>query len=439
MFGLFGYPVMTSFKSTLWDGTADYLIIGGGGGGGGTLDGGGGAGGYRTSWGTGADGTSGNSGGLSSLETALILSKETAYSITVGQGGEGGLGWGNTTNVAGHQGRTTSISGSDITTVTTTGGGRGSGHAQGALDDGGPGGSGGGGAANATNSPGGAGVSGEGSNGGNESVGSGSDVGGGLGGDSQITHRRRDTKTTFKLPHFLSQASPVPSNDDTDHHRQFSKDRGDSDESKYYAKTIRRYGVGQYVLISNHNLDEGSSCLVNRYGFPEGGGGALYSEQRRGPYIYLLAQVKSVHFGEDAQYYTVSRCDNEEDQRADAGWMEPITDPLGIEAAKIAAKKLCNGASTNVQSHSDSVFLSSLEKGTKRCIQGLCTGMSLLQRKIKDQAFKCLNGNRPYKISFKFTGVNFLVLSSIWYLYIDQFRLAFFSHSADFACAIVSW
>ena len=279
----------------------------------------------------------------------------------------------------------------------------------------------------------------EGSNGGNESVGSGSDFGGGLGGDSQITHRRRDTKTTFKLPHFLSQASPVPSNDDTDHHRQFSKDRGESDESKYYAKTIRRYGVGQYVLISNHNLDEGSSCLVNRYGFPEGGGGALYSEQRRGPYIYLLAQVKSVHFGEDAQYYTVSRCDNEEDQRADAGWMEPITDPLGIEAAKIAAKKLCNGASTNVQSHSDSIFLSSLEKGTKRCIQGLCIGMSLLQRKIKDQATKCLNGNRPYKISFKFTGVNFLVLSSIWYLYIDQARLAFFPHSADFACAIVSW
>lgn len=278
----------------------------------------------------------------------------------------------------------------------------------------------------------------EGSNGGNESVGSGSDIGGGLGGDSQITHRRRDTKTTFKLPHFLSQASPAPSNDDTDHHRQSSKDRGESDESKY-AKTIRRYGVGQYVLISNHNLDEGSSCLVNRYGFPEGGGGALYSEQRRGPYIYLLAQVKSVHFGEDAQYYTVSRCDNEEDQRADAGWMEPITDPLGIEAAKIAAKKLCNGASTNVQSHSDSVFLSSLEKGTKRCIQGLCLGMSLLQRKIKDQATKCLNGNRPYKISFKFTGVNFLVLSSIWYLYIDQFRLAFFPHSADFACAIVSW
>jgi len=280
----------------------------------------------------------------------------------------------------------------------------------------------------------------EGSIGGSESVGSGSDIGGGLGGDSQVTHRRRDTKTTFKLPNFLSQASPASSNDDTDHHRQFSKDnRGNEIEESRYAKTIRRYGAGQYVLISNHNLDEGSSCLVNRYGFPEGGGGALYSEQRRGPYIYLLAQVKNVHFGEDAQYYTVSRCDNGKDQRADGGWMEPITDPLGIEAAKIAAKKLCNGtASTHVQNHSDSVFLSSMAKGTKRCIHGMCTGMSLLQKKMKEQATKCLNGNRPYKISFKFTGVNFLVLCSIWYLYIDQMRLAFFPHSADFACAIVS-
>ncbi len=275
------------------------------------------------------------------------------------------------------------------------------------------------------------------SNGG-ESVGSGSDIGVGLGRDSQMTHRRRDTKTTFKLP-FRSQASPVPSNEDTDYHGRVSTDRGSEVEGSRYAKTIRRYGVGQYVLISNHSLAEGSTCLVNRYGFPEGGGGALTPEQRRGPYIYLLAQVKSVHFGENAQYYTVSRCDNEEEQRADAVSMEPITDPIRIEAAKTAATKLFTGTSMNVQSHSDRMFLESIAKCTKHCMHLMCRGASLIQRKMKEQATKCLNGNRPYKLSFKVTGVNFLVICSIWYLYIDQMRLAFFPHDADYPCAVISW
>ena len=108
--------------------TADYLILAGGGGGGGVIDGGGGAGGYRTTWGTGTNGSGGNSGGLSALETALTLKNGTAYSITVGQGGEGGIGWNNGNLIRGHKGRSSSISGSDITTVTTTGGGSGHGY-----------------------------------------------------------------------------------------------------------------------------------------------------------------------------------------------------------------------------------------------------------------------------------------------------------------------
>eukprot|EP00579_Thalassiosira_antarctica_P004101 CAMPEP_0201907572 /NCGR_PEP_ID=MMETSP0902-20130614/57597_1 /ASSEMBLY_ACC=CAM_ASM_000551 /TAXON_ID=420261 /ORGANISM="Thalassiosira antarctica, Strain CCMP982" /LENGTH=146 /DNA_ID=CAMNT_0048441727 /DNA_START=15 /DNA_END=452 /DNA_ORIENTATION=+ len=99
------------------------------------------------------------------------------------------------------------------------------------------------------------------------------------------------------------------------------------------------YNVGNYVLISNHNCEENTINLVNRYGFPEWGGRATTSEERRGPYFYLLAQVMSVHFGEDARYYTVQREDTMEDQRADAQYMEPITDPVGIEAAKLAARK----------------------------------------------------------------------------------------------------
>ena len=49
--------------------------------------------------------------------------------------------------------------------------------------------------------------------------------------------------------------------------------------------------------------------------------------------------VVSVHFGEDAQYYTVRREDTMQNQRADAEWMEPITSEAGLDAAKIAARK----------------------------------------------------------------------------------------------------
>ena len=159
--------------------TADYLILAGGGGGGGVIDGGGGAGGYRASWGTGADGSGGNSGGLSALETALTLASGTAYSITVGQGGEGGLGFNNSTNHRGHKGRTSSISGIGAS-ISTTGGGGGHGYST-ATHTERNGGSGGGGSYAVYT--GGTGTTGEGFAGGN---GVGSNEAGGGGGAGAV-------------------------------------------------------------------------------------------------------------------------------------------------------------------------------------------------------------------------------------------------------------
>lgn len=98
----------------------NYLVIGGGGGGGAAHQGGGGgAGGYRTSWGTGNV-----SGGLSPAETALTISLNTAYTLTVGAGGSGGSAAspGATVNTAGWGGR-----GGDSTfaSITSFGGGGG--------------------------------------------------------------------------------------------------------------------------------------------------------------------------------------------------------------------------------------------------------------------------------------------------------------------------
>jgi hypothetical protein len=94
-------------------------------------------------------------------------------------------------------------------------------------------------------------------------------------------------------------------------------------------QTFRGYGVGDYVLISNHGLEGDSLKLVNAMGFAEWDTGmALTSEEESGPYEYLLAVVKTVHFTENLPFYTVTRMDSGEDQRADIGEFWWIEKPL---------------------------------------------------------------------------------------------------------------
>jgi len=132
---------------------ASYLVVAGGGsGGGGTAysGGGGGAGGYQTS--------------------TFTLSTLNTYSITVGAGGAGAVGYG-------LAGSNSVISGTGITTITSTGGG------QGATFGFSPGNGGSGGGAREAGGSGGTGTVGQGNNGGSSSVGN---AGGGGGGASAV-------------------------------------------------------------------------------------------------------------------------------------------------------------------------------------------------------------------------------------------------------------
>ena len=88
--------------------SVDYLVIAGGGGAGFSRGGGGGAGGLRS--------TVGATGGGGSLESALSLTANTGYTVTVGAGGAGGT-----------SGSSYSSSGSNsvFSTITSTGGGKG--------------------------------------------------------------------------------------------------------------------------------------------------------------------------------------------------------------------------------------------------------------------------------------------------------------------------
>jgi len=151
--------------------TADYLVVAGGGGAantGGVYVGGGGAGGLRC--------TVGATGGGGALESALSLSASQTYTITVGAGGRGGghdAGWPN-----GVSGSNSSISGTGITTITSTGGG-----ASNNSGAGNSGGSGGGGAGNS--GAGGAGTANQGYAGGAGNS-AGSTAGGGGGGAGAV-------------------------------------------------------------------------------------------------------------------------------------------------------------------------------------------------------------------------------------------------------------
>src|SRR5210317_1031523 len=95
--------------------SVDFLVVAGGGGGGYAAGGGGGAGGYRNSYST------ESSGGGGSSETSLSLYEGITYTITVGAGGAAPT----SPALQGGDGGTSSISGSDITDITSTGGGGG--------------------------------------------------------------------------------------------------------------------------------------------------------------------------------------------------------------------------------------------------------------------------------------------------------------------------
>jgi hypothetical protein len=116
------------------------------------------------------------------------------------------------------------------------------------------------------------------------------------------------------------------------------------------ASSKGRYNINEMVLVQLHNLNTHSglyesrfefqvpngcndfstvpdiadyiksistSAPVNKMGYPEGQGKTI--KERKGPFMYVLCYVKSLHFWDHAIYYTVVRCDTGTSQRADIG------------------------------------------------------------------------------------------------------------------------
>jgi hypothetical protein len=151
----------------------DYLVIAGGGGGGYWTGGGGGAGGLRS--------TVSPTGGGGTAESKISLNSGTAYTITVGAGGNGG----NASNAT--NGGTSSIAGTGLTTITSTGGGAGGGNGSGTSFLAGQNGGSGGGAAGNSGAAVGTGTANQGYNGSVDTTLNGSAGGGGGGAGSVAT------------------------------------------------------------------------------------------------------------------------------------------------------------------------------------------------------------------------------------------------------------
>lgn len=97
--------------------------------------------------------------------------------------------------------------------------------------------------------------------------------------------------------------------------RTSSMDSDAMDAAAATRTTVYRYSIGDSVLISNHDT-RWSNC-VNRFGYPKGLGNTI--EEQRGPYIYVLGKVKTVHYEENAVFYTVTRADTGVHVRGDPG------------------------------------------------------------------------------------------------------------------------
>ena len=214
-------------------------------------------------------------------------------------------------------------------------------------------------------------------------------------------------------------------------------------------KQLVQFGQDDQVLvmlnllnITNRTDDKSQFTIepVNAHGFPMGKGKT--DEERRGPYSYVLCVVQEVHFDEDERYYTVRRYDSGSEQRADPGWMEPISGYDAIEAAIQAAKRTEQSAKEfpgeDVDGHERASWLSDILAWPLRFTRNKvipCYRRSRAATKLLVANF--LTGEPGYALRVRVTLINLFVLCSFVYLLIEPFTIAFLPASLDYPSVIL--
>jgi hypothetical protein len=213
-----------------------------------------------------------------------------------------------------------------------------------------------------------------------------------------------------------------------------------------------QFGKDDHVLvmltllnITNSEVDKEMFTVhpVNTYGYPAGEGKT--ENQKQGPHQYVLCIVKNVHFDEDERYYTVRRVDSGTEQRADPGWMAPLKDSDGLEAAYIAAHRTLKyeteAADQEVEDHG---FLLRIADTVRRVTawpahffsRRVIPCYQTTRAAAKIVALNTLHGESGYGCKMRLTAINFLVLCSFIFLFFDIVGLAFLDPKHDHTIAL---
>lgn len=210
-----------------------------------------------------------------------------------------------------------------------------------------------------------------------------------------------------------------------------------------------QFAQGDHVLVMLSLLDMADQFgdkesytidPVNAWGYPRGQGQT--EVQKHGPYLFVLCAVTQVHFDEDERYYTVRRIDTGTEQRADMTYMEPIRDEEAIEAARQAAQRTERTMADQLLS-----ALAPTRCGTRilrRCgewqtivVRRVVPWYAQMRNCAKTQIRRWMYGEHGCALHLRFSGINFLVLCSLFFLFLEVMLLAFFPNNWDRAFAII--
>lgn len=216
--------------------------------------------------------------------------------------------------------------------------------------------------------------------------------------------------------------------------------------SQPIAKRGVQFGRGDFALVmltllgmadQDGEKDAYTVDPVNAHGYPQGKGKT--ETQKQGPFLFVLCQVTQVHFDEDERYYTVRRCDTGKEQRADQAYMEPIRDDEAIDVALRAAQRTQRDARDHLEREDKNMSLwhRFSESYSHFVEERFVPFYSRTRNSAKIVAKHMMNGDHGYAINLRFSSINFLVLCSLIFLFLDVVTISFFTAEWDQSAAIV--
>jgi hypothetical protein len=129
------------------------------------------------------------------------------------------------------------------------------------------------------------------------------------------------------------------------------------------------------------------------------------------------------------------------------GWIEPLNDPLGIEAASRAAKRTVRstGQDQDIEQEDEAGYLQDqldrlidlISWPADFCQSTMLPWYRKKRANAKQQVTHLVYGYAPFACKLRVTGINILVFCSFVFLFLEVINLAFLPANFDNEVAIV--